>query len=579
MRRSGAPPPEWWREVSPYLDQALTLDDEARAAWLASLRVQNATIAEHVHELLEEQRLAEREHFLEHRPAFLNRSTGVPGQSVGAYRLVSLLGRGGMGTVWLAERNDGRFERQAAVKFLNIELAGKVSEERFKREGSILGRLSHPHIADLVDAGVLENGHPYLILEHVEGQQIDLYCDSWALHLEARIRLFLDVLAAVAHAHAKLVVHRDIKPSNVLVTTDGQVKLLDFGIAKLLEAEAGIGAETAFTVDNGAALTPEYAAPEQLTGGPITTATDVYVLGVLLYLLLSGKHPAGSRTRSPADLIRAIVDTDPQPLSETVRRTESNSEDIRARAAKRGTTPEKLERALAGDLETIVVKALKKNPEERYTSVTAFADDLRRYLRHQPISTRPDTLAYRAAKFVRRNRTAVALAMLAFVASLAGLFGTLTQARTARLQRDFAIRQLSCAESINDLNSFLLSDAAPSGKPFTVNQLLGRAEHIVQRERERDGSRVELLISIGRQYWDQDEDARATRVLEQAYALSRNLSEPSTRESFLCIGKCSRTRTRADAGASPHRERTPRRFQEPTTRFGSSLLSRAGQRS
>ena len=215
-----------------------------------------------------------------------------------------------MGAVWLARRSDGRFEGRAAVKLLNLSLVGRAGEERFRREGTILARLSHPHIARLIDAGVSLAGQPYLVLEHVEGEPIDLYCDRHGIGLDARLHLFLDVLDAVSHAHANLIVHRDIKPSNVLVDTDGRVKLLDFGIAKLLEGEADGGETTALTRESGRALTPEYASPEQVTGGPITTATDVHALGTLLYVLLTGRHPADAAMRSTAELVRAIVETD-----------------------------------------------------------------------------------------------------------------------------------------------------------------------------------------------------------------------------------------------------------------------------
>ncbi len=255
-------------------------------------------------------------------------------------------------------------------------------------------------------------GQPYIVLEHVEGEQIDRYCDGKALDVEARLRLFLDVAAAVAHAHANLIVHRDIKPSNVLVGRAGQVKLLDFGIAKLLEGDGSGGEATALTREGGRALTPEYAAPEQVMGGVVTTATDVHALGTLLYLLLAGRHPAESALSSPALLLKAIVETDPKRPSDASAESD---------AATRATTPDGLCRQLKGDLDTIVAKALKKNPAERYASVTALGDDVRRYLAHEPIGARPDTPGYRMAKFVRRNRTAVTLAGLAVLALVAGL--------------------------------------------------------------------------------------------------------------------------------------------------------------
>jgi serine/threonine protein kinase len=527
--------PDQWQALSPYLDEALAMTDEERSTWLSALRVQRPDLVEQLESLLRDHRALSEEGFLEKSSVELPPGTqGLQGRTLGAYTLVGQIGQGGMGSVWLAERNDGRFERQVAVKFLNIALMGKGGEERFKREGSILGRLAHPHIAELIDAGI-SLGQPYLVLEHVEGDHIDHYCDRHKLDIKARIHLFLDVLTAVAQAHANLIVHRDLKPSNVLIRNDGQAKLLDFGIAKLLEGDGQPEVATLATGEVGRPMTPEYAAPEQLLGGAITTATDVYALGVLLYVLLTGQHPAGKGPRTPADLVKAVVDTEPVRPSDTVVATRTNGEGVAPNAARRATTPDKLRRLLRGDLDTIVAKALKKDPAERYLSVTVLADDLRRYLRNEPISARPDTLAYRATKFVRRNRAMVALATLAVFATAAGVLGTFVQARTARAQRDFALRQLVRAEATIEFNEFLLSDAAPSGKPFTVNELLGSAEKILARQHSADDtSRVELMVVIGDQYSTQDEDAKARRVLEEAYKLSRPLKEPIARAEASC---------------------------------------------
>jgi serine/threonine protein kinase/Tol biopolymer transport system component len=340
---------------------------------------------------------------------------GLEGQSLGVYTLVSQIGHGGMGTVWLAERNDGRFERRVAVKVLNIALMGKGGEERFKREGRILGRLIHPHIAELIDAGVSLTGQPFLVLEYVEGGHIDRYCDENKLEVRARLRLFLDALHAVAQAHANHIVHRDLKPSNLLVRKDGQAKLLDFGIAKLLECD-GQSAEAPLTVEGGRAMTPEYAAPEQLTGEAVTAATDVYSSGVLLYVLLTGQHPTAAGPRTPASLVKAILETEPLRPSEIVVLTRTDDGAAITNAGKRATTPDKLARLLRGDLDTIVAKALKKDPQERYSSIKGFAEDLQRHLRHEPISARPDTIGYRADKFVRRHKSSVLAALLATLA-------------------------------------------------------------------------------------------------------------------------------------------------------------------
>jgi serine/threonine-protein kinase len=447
--------PEEWQAVSPYLDEALALSEDERGAWLGALGEHSPTLAAQLAELLDEHRELVQAGFLEKGRFGLPNSAGLAGQTLGPYTLISPIGQGGMGSVWLAERNDGRFDRKVAVKFIHIAQMGKGGEARFKREGSILGRLAHPHIAELVDAGVSAAGQPYLVLEYVEGDSIDRYCDRHKLDVQARIRLFLEVLVAVAHAHANLIVHRDLKPSNVFVSKDGQVKLLDFGIAKLLEGEGEDGTATLLTVEGGRAMTPEYAAPEQVTGAPVTTATDVYALGVLLYLLFTGQHPAGPGPHSPAELVRAIADTEPARASAII----ASAED-KTLAEKRGTTAEKLSGLLRGDLDTIVAKAMKKSPAERYSSVTALADDLQRYLKHEPISARPDTIAYRTRKFLRRNRTSVALTATAIVLVIGSLSTGLYVANRQRKiaeQRFAQVRQLA--------NRFIDVDARIRGLP------------------------------------------------------------------------------------------------------------------
>ena len=395
--------PDRWRELSPYLDEALGMTDEELSIWLSGLRNRDASLADELEFLLDHHRALAAQGFLQDRCVGLPDESGLAGQTVGAYTLVAQIGQGGMGSVWLAERNDARFARKVAVKFLKIALIGRSGEERFKREGIILGRLSHPNIAELIDAGVSPVGQPYLILEHVEGDHIDRYCDQHRLGIEGRIRLFLDVLEAIAHAHTNFIVHRDLKPPNILVRRDGRVKLLDFGIAKLLEDGEEPGTAL-HTVEGGRAMTPEYAAPEQLTGGPATTASDIYAVGVLLYTLLTGVHPAGAGPHTQANMVKSILEAEPARPSDLVCPTGRTADTVRRHAAQRATTPERLRRILRGDLDTIVGRTLKKNPHERYASVGDLAGDLRRHLSHAPIMARPDTLAYRTAKLVRRRR-------------------------------------------------------------------------------------------------------------------------------------------------------------------------------
>ena len=295
-----------WLKLSAHLDRALDLSPLEREAWLEQLRATEPETAEELSKLLAEHRQLRAEGFLDASP-LKDGNTALAGVVIGSYTLISRIGDGGMGSVWLGRRSDGRYEGQVAIKLLNAALVGRGGEERFRREGIILGRLGHPHIASLIDAGVSNTGQPYLVLELVNGAHLDVFCDERRLSIERRIRLFLDVLSAVSHAHANLIVHRDLKPSNVLVNQAGAVKLLDFSIAKLME-DNGV---SRLTQDAGSALTPRYASPEQVTGDPITTRTDVYSLGVLLYELLSGQHPYGDAVKSSADYTRAIVHQEP----------------------------------------------------------------------------------------------------------------------------------------------------------------------------------------------------------------------------------------------------------------------------
>lgn len=409
-----------WAELSERLDELLDLpDDAARIAALLRIRAEDPPFADELQRLLDELPRIEQEGFLE-QPV-MAAPPQMAGRRIGAYTLEHELGEGGMGSVWRARRSDGRYDGLVAVKFLHGGLTGHVAAERFAHEGLILGRLTHPHIARLLDAGVLDGTQPYLMLEYVEGLPIDQHCDAHALGVKDRVRLFLDVLGAVAHAHTRLILHRDLKPSNILVTEDGQVKLLDFGIAKLLGQGEG-GAAGDITQRAGRAFTPQYAAPEQLQGGEVTTATDVYALGVLLYGLLSGRHPTVSRTEALLDQMRAIVEQEPMRLPD---------------AALKAGGPEAKRRAreLRGDLDNIVAKALRKAPGERYANAEALADDLRRYLDHEPVAARADSAGYRLAKFVRRYRVGVAAGAVTVAALGIGIGVALWQAREARHQQ------------------------------------------------------------------------------------------------------------------------------------------------
>jgi serine/threonine protein kinase len=509
-----------WLRASGHLDRVLELPPQEREACLATLRAEDPESAAVVAALLDEHRKLSAEGFLDSAPPPQPMEARLEGVTIGAYTLVSRIGHGGMGTVWLASRSDGRFEGRAALKLLNAALVGRSGEERFKREGTILARLTHPHIARLIDAGVSTTGQPYLVLEHIDGRHIDRYCDEERLSVEQRIRLFLDVQSAVAHAHANLIVHRDLKPSNVLVNAHGQVKLLDFSIAKLLEDAEQSGA-TLLTRENSSAMTPKYAAPEQVTGGPITTATDVYSLGVLLYELLVGQHPAGITPKSPSEFAKAVTEMEPTRLSVAFAGAPAHA--TAALASKRATTADRLRRQLRGDLETIIGKAMKKNPAERYASVAEFADDLRRYVDHQPISARRDGVRYRAAKFMRRHwrgLSAAAAAMLVLV----GVIGFYT-VRLAT-ERDRARVEAEKASRLSELLTRLLTGAdpyrTPDAKEPTVQNLLDiGAERVAKELANQPELQAEMFTVIGRTYERMGMHAKALPLLDQALAIGR----------------------------------------------------------
>ncbi|MBL8302328.1 MAG: protein kinase [Ideonella sp.] len=446
-----------WADASPYLEALLALEGDARQARLEALAREDPARGALLRQLLSRLQALDDSRFMAvpASTAALREAEPAPwsGRPVGPYRLEREIGRGGMGSVWLAHRADGRYQGRVAIKFLHGGHFDSARLRRFAREGEILARLDHPRIARLLDAGMVDGAagvaaQPYLVLELVEGEPIDRHCEARGLDLRQRVHLFIDVLDAVDHAHARLILHRDLKPSNILVTADGQVKLLDFGIAKLMvDGDAPGVAETELTALAGGFLTPQYAAPEQVHGEEVTTATDVYALGVLLFLLLTGTHPTSAPTDSPAERLKAIVDTEPR----------------RASSAAHGGATSPRGRELRGDLDTIVAKALKKAPAQRYAHAGALAEDLRRWLRHEPVSARPDSLGYRLSRLVRRHRLAAAATALVLVALAGGGAVALWSAAQAREARGLAERQRQQAES---LVAFMLGDLRTRLEPI-----------------------------------------------------------------------------------------------------------------
>jgi eukaryotic-like serine/threonine-protein kinase len=495
---------ERWESLSKYLDQALDQDEAARAGWLAALAESDPTMAAWLSNALAARNSESFRHFLEGTSPLAAgefAAASLIGRQVGPYVIDAEIGRGGMGSIWRARRTDGRYEGTVAIKFVHAAWIGNAGEQRFRIEGDLLGRLDHPHIARLIDAGVLDATQPYLVLEHVEGEPIDAYCNRHGLGLEARIRLFLDVLAAVAHAHSHLIVHRDIKPANIFVTRGGAVKLLDFGIAKLLQEGAG---SAPLTQSSASALTPQYAAPEQLLGKPVTTVTDVYSLGLVLYVLFTGAHPITAEKSSSAELVRAIVAQDsPRPSG------------VAALPNIRG-------RALQGDLDNILGKALKKPPDERYASADAFAEDLRRFLAHEPVQARPDTVAYRVSKFVSRHRAGVLSAFLVAIALIGTTVFALWELSEARVDRDMAVSEGRRVQGHDAMMALLFDDSVRQAPGDAVHRRLDRARDFIERRYRADPDiAASLLLSLRRRYLEIGDAKAALEARKSAEAIAR----------------------------------------------------------
>jgi non-specific serine/threonine protein kinase/serine/threonine-protein kinase len=430
------------------------------------------------------------------------------GGSIGPYRLVCQIGSGGMGVLYEAVRQDG-FQKKVALKIIKRGMDSVSIVRRFQRERQILAGLNHANITMLLDGGATEDGRPYFVMEYVEGRPITAYCDAHKLSTRERLELFRSVCSAVHYAHQNLVVHRDLKPSNILVSTAGVPKLLDFGIAKILNLEV-TAAAVDLTMASMRVMTPEYASPEQVRGEPITTATDVYSLGVVLYELLTGHRPYRFKTRSPLDIARVICEQEPEKPSTAVGRAEEGQgEDGRSRritpevvSATREGGPEQLRRRLRGDLDNIILKALDKEPGRRYTSVEQFSEDLRRHLAGLPVIARKDTPGYRAGKFIHRHKVGVFAAGLVALSLIGGLIGTAWQARIAGAERRKAERRFNDVRKLARSVLFELHDgiSALHGSTAVRELLVKRA--------------LEYLDSLAR---DAEGDISLQRELAEAY--------------------------------------------------------------
>jgi serine/threonine protein kinase len=466
-----------------------------------------------------------------------DRRKALVGRVVGNYKLVSVLGHGGTGTVYLGERADRQYSAQVAVKIVdNGTMQGELGL-RFRAERQILASLNHANIARLLDAGETDDGNPFLVMEYVHGEPLDRFCDRQRLGVRERLLLFLDICSAVQYAHQNLVVHRDLKPANILVTAEGAPKLLDFGIAKLLDAGEAAAA-MALTRMNDRLLTPEYASPEQILGRPVTTASDVYALGVVLYELLTGLRPyTVPASASQLELERSICITDPPKPSAAVRRArdsgplEGQSEMLAVAAARR-LTPEKLQKRLIGDIDSIVLRALRKEPTHRYNSIEQLASDIRRYLAREPVQARQGNWLYYSQRFIRRHAFGVA-AGATFVLFLA-VFAMVSNIQAQRIaaERDRAMQENIRAEDVSDFMLDMVSNADPwtysgmrEASPETAEELLARAGRRIREDLSKHPLvRAKLLETIGVAYRRRGDDKSAISYLQDAVQIRKGLS-------------------------------------------------------
>jgi len=471
--------PERWNAVEHLCHEALEREEDQRAAFLQSACAGDESLLREVQSLLAHQKQAE--HFIEtpaldqaakaladgERDSYPSDTTPrLISRMISQYRIVERLGYGGMGEVYRAVRADDQYQKVVALKLVKADFDTQFVLERFKNERQILASLEHPNIARLIDGGTTEDGLPYFVMELVEGQPIDQYCESHRLSTAERLKLFRSVCSAVHYAHQHLVVHRDLKPSNIMVTSDGVPKLLDFGIAKIMDAEhfprAIEPTMTAMRV-----MTPEYASPEQIRGEAITTASDVYSLGVLLYYLLTGHLPYHLTTRSPHEVARAICEVEPEKPSTAVNRVEevpgADGKPVRLTpetvSSTREGQPDRLRRSLGGDLDQIVLQAIRKEKDRRYTSVEQFSEDIGRHLEGRPVLARKGTLSYRAAKFVKRHKAGVIAAALAVLTLIAGMATIIRESRLERAQRARAERRFNDVRELANSLMFDINDS------------------------------------------------------------------------------------------------------------------------
>jgi len=489
-----------WRQIQGLFEEALEIPSAGRETFLKDRCGDDESLIQEVLSLLAAD--GGQHSLLDNQVSdmvSLSKPKELLGSTIGPYKIVETIASGGMGTVYLAERADGQFDRKVAVKLVRHGMDSEVIQRRFVAERQILAGLEHPNISRLIDGGLTDDGLPWFCMEYVDGNPIDRHCDMRQLSIEERLRLFLTVCRTVEHAQQNLVVHRDLKPSNILVSADGTVKLLDFGIAKLLGEKSAMPPPD-LTHTGMRVMTPGYASPEQVRGDRINTSSDVYSLGVVLYNLLSGSPPYHIEQSSPSEIERVICHTEPRKPSAAIT-TPEGAEDAQSTAERRSTQPARLRRVLSGDLDNITLMALRKEPERRYQTAGQLADDISRYLEGLPVRARKSSLGYRSRKFVSRHRAAVfsAVAIFAVVAVLIGFY-------TDRLahERDRARIEADKAAEVAGFLSSLFTVADPNesrGETVTARELLDRGARRIDEELANTPETQAAMMSLmGRVY-------------------------------------------------------------------------------
>jgi serine/threonine-protein kinase len=544
--------PAVWARLSALLDEALDLPEAARGPWLAAIEARDPATADPLRALLAAHADRAAADWLERGPLLSGPTGGDAddaagahglhaGQRIGPWRLLAPLGSGGMATVWRAARADGAYQREVALKLPRQRLLDPAATRRFESECDILARLEHPHIARLYDAHLRDTtdgpdgGHPaalpWLAIEQVDGLPLDRWCQQQRLPVARRLALFVQVLQAVRYAHSHLVLHRDLKASNILVTPQGQVKLLDFGIATLLQAaeaepapgQAGPGGPPGTPAANPRVMTPAFAAPEQIESAPLSTATDIYAAGVVLFDLLTGARPYAGPTQTPAELEHAILRGPLRPASQAC---------TAQAAAAAGTTLPALRRALAGDIDAILARALQREPAQRYASAQAFAADLQRHLDQRPVHARRPSLAYVLGRFIARRRALVALGGVAVLCATAALSVAAWQAQRAQQQTARALAAQAANEAGSAFMADLLNDALRAGQPINADEWLARAERMARQSfAGRPDQLAGVLWMVAQRASDWDGQERSRTLVREALALAQ---DPDLRDHLGC---------------------------------------------